>query len=373
MRRAILLTILGLATFAPAGWATPVITPKLFGTPGDNGWYRSDVTLNWSVSDDGGHPIIATSGCDPATFTADTPPQGITVTCTATSRIDPATTVTRSRSVVVLIDRIAPTSVVAGADRQPDGAGMWFNHLLQATWRASDAGSGVASCTSMPYAGPDGTNITLTGTCRDRAGNVGPAVPFTFSFDATPPVVSKVTASIGTKTARLSWEVAGAATVSLIRASASAPTRQRLVYTGAGSSFLDHRLTSGRHYTYFLRATDVAGNVASGSVNVTPGAASKERLLAPRANAKLRKPPLLRWRKVKNARYYNVQVFRHGRKILSAWPSKPHYQLHRTWRYHGRRHRLVDGTYRWYLWAGYGKRSARHYGRLLGQRSFIVR
>ena len=106
---------------------------------------------------------------------------------------------------------------------------------------------------------------------------------------------------------------------------------------------------------------------------MTPGAASKERLLAPRANAKLRKPPLLRWRKVAKARYYNVQVFRKGKKILSAWPSKPHYQLRRTWRYRGHRYRLSDATYRWYLWAGYGKRSAHHYGGLLGQRSFVVR
>ena len=73
------------------------------------------------------------------------------------------------------------------------------------------------------------------------------------------------------------------------------------------------------------------------------------------------------------ARYYNVQVFRNGKKILSAWPSKPHYQLRRSWRYRGHRYRLSDATYRWYLWAGYGKRSARHYGGLLGKRSFIVR
>jgi hypothetical protein len=248
-----------------------------------------------------------------------------------------------------------------------------YNHTLNLNWSASDATSGVASCSSASYSGPDGTNITLTGSCRDRAGNISAPVPFTFNYDATPPVVSKVRASIGRKTATLRWQADGATTVSLIRASASAPSRQRVVYTGTGSSFTDRGLTTGRHYTYIVRTADGAGNVATGSVNVTPGAASKERLLAPRANAKLRKPPLLRWRKVRKASYYNVQVFRNGRKILSAWPSKPRYQLRRSWRYHGRRHRLVDGTYRWYLWAGYGKRSARHYGRLLGQRSFTVR
>ena len=87
----------------------------------------------------------------------------------------------------------------------------------------------------------------------------------------------------------------------------------------------------------------------------------------------LRKPPLLRWRSVAEARYYNVQLFRNGHKILSAWPSRSHYRLRRTWHYRGHRYRLGPATYRWYLWAGYGARSAHHYGGLLGQRSFTVR
>jgi hypothetical protein len=373
MRRAAVLAFVASMLLATSALATPVITPTLFGTPGTNGWYRSNVTLNWTYSDDSGHPIIATSGCDPATFTADTPTAGVTVTCTATSQIDAMTTVTRSRSVAVLIDRVAPTSVAVSPDRPPDG-GAWFNHRLQAAWRAIDPGSGVGSCTSTPYSGPDGLGIALSGTCRDRAGNVSAAVPFVFDYDATPPVVSKATAAIGDEEVRVAWQVAGATTVSLIRASASAPTQQRVVYTGTGSSFVDKGLTNGRHYAYVVRATDAAGNVGTGTVKATPGStASTERLLAPRANAKLRKPPLLRWRKVGKARYYNVQVFRKGRKILSAWPSKPHYQLRGTWRYGGHRYRLSGATYRWYLWAGYGKRSAHHYGSLLGKRSFVVR
>ena len=67
MRRALLLAVVGLAPLllAPSAMAAPVITPKLFGTPGDNGWYRSNVTVNWTVTDDAGLPIINTQGCDP--------------------------------------------------------------------------------------------------------------------------------------------------------------------------------------------------------------------------------------------------------------------------------------------------------------------
>ena len=361
MRRAILVAMLALAACAPLARAVDV-SWTAYGTLGDNGWYVSDVWINWSYSS---VSPPQTQTCNPVHLVSDTP--GQTATCEA---IDASGKTTKTTT-PIRIDRTPP--VTHGApDRPPDTGGI-YNHTLNLNWSASDATSGVASCSSTTYSGPDAANITLTGACRDRAGNVSAPVPFTFSYDATPPVVSKVRASIGTKTATLRWQADGATTVSLIRASASAPTRQRVVYTGTGSSFTDRGLTTSRHYTYVVRATDEAGNIASGSVNVTPGEASKERLLSPRANAKLRKPPLLRWRKVAKAHYYNVQVFRNGRKILSAWPGKPRYQLHRTWRYGGHRHRLVDGTYHWYLWAGYGKRSARHYGKLLGQRSFTVR
>jgi hypothetical protein len=361
MRRGIALAVVVLGAFVPSARAVDVSwTP--YGSPGNEGWYVSDVWINWSYAN-----VVApqTKSCDPVHLVSDTP--GQTVTCIAAD----ASGTTTKTTTPIKIDR-TPPSVRVVPDRPPDASGI-YNHTLNLNWSASDATSGVANCSSATYSGPDGTRITLTGTCRDRAGNVSAAVPFVFNYDATPPVVSKVTASIGRKTATVAWEVSGASTVSLIRASASAPSRQRVVYTGTAAKFTDRGLTTGRHYRYFVRATDQAANVATGSVDVTPGAASKERLLAPRANATLSRPPLLRWRKVAKARYYNVQLFRNGKKILSAWPSKSHYQLRSSWRYRGHRYRLGRATYRWYLWAGYGARSAHHYGGLLGQRSFTVR
>ena len=85
-----------------------MITPKVFGTAGDNGWYRSNVTVNWTVTDDAGLPIVDTQGCDPTTVINDTPSSGTSLTCSATSQLDPSTTIQRSRSVVVSIDRSRP-------------------------------------------------------------------------------------------------------------------------------------------------------------------------------------------------------------------------------------------------------------------------
>ena len=74
---------------------------------------------------------------------------------------------------------------------------------------------------------------------------------------------------------------------------------------------------------------------------------------------------------MKGASYYNVQLIQ-GRRILSAWPTRPQLRLPRTWIYQGQRYRLRAGRYRWYVWPGYGLLSAAHYGRLLGGSSFVV-
>ena len=118
-----------------------------------------------------------------------------------------------------------------------------------------------------------------------------------------------------------------------------------VVYDGTGDGFTDTGLKNGTRYTYLVQAADLAGNTATGSATVTPTAdASTKHLLSPGAGSSLSRPPLLRWRKIARASYYNVQLFRNGRKILSAWPTKPQYQLRSRWRYRGQRHRLVHGT-----------------------------
>jgi hypothetical protein len=146
-----------------------------------------------------------------------------------------------------------------------------------------------------------------------------------------------------------------------------------VVYDGTGDGFTDNGLKNGTKYTYVVQAVDPAGNTASGSAEVTPDAdASTKHLLSPGFASSLSRPPMLRWRKIARASYYNVQLFRNGKKILSAWPTKPHYQLRSRWRYRGRTHKLLPATYVWYLWAGYGHRSQHRYGKLLGKRRFTI-
>ena len=66
----------------PGDPTPPVVTPVITGTLGAVGWYTSNVTVNWSVTDPESI-ILSTSGCDSRTLTTDT--LGTQLRCTAES------------------------------------------------------------------------------------------------------------------------------------------------------------------------------------------------------------------------------------------------------------------------------------------------
>ncbi len=134
-------------------------------------------------------------------------------------------------------------------------------------------------------------------------------------------------------------------------------------------------LSKGEHQ-FEVRAIDGAGNVdASPAAHNWAIEAAVSRttsaLLAPSSGARVTKPPLLVWKRNARARYYNVQLFRGGAKIFTAWPTRTRLQLRGRWKFNGRVRQLKPGTYRWYVWPGYGAPAARRYGAVLGQSSFV--
>ncbi len=139
------------------------------------GWYRSSVTVTWGF-DPGGTP----SGCGATTVSDDT--SGATITCSVTY---PQGSV--SASVTVRKDS-SPPSVTASASRGPDANG-WYTGPVSVGFTGEDGASGVASCTSGTYGGPDGGDVTVSGSCTDNAGNTGSA-SLKIKYDATPPTVT---------------------------------------------------------------------------------------------------------------------------------------------------------------------------------------
>ena len=46
---------------------------------------------------------------------------------------------------------------------------------------------------------------------------------------------------------------------------------------------------------------------------------------------------MLRWAPVRTASYFNVQLYREGVKVLSAWPEVARLQLGKSWTYDHKR------------------------------------
>ena len=224
---------------------------------------------------------------------------------------------------------------------------------------------------STTYAGPSTTAATVSGTCTDNAGKTVTVTSAPFHYDATSPTLN-VAATPGDESIALSWQTGGdiAPIVSMtVARTSSSDSKDPVVYSGTATGFNDTNLKNGVHYTYTITAEDAAGNTATRTSRSRPRA----RLLSPAANARVSAPPALTWTAVPGATYYNVQLYRGDpTKLLSLWPVRASLQLHRTWRFDGRRYHLKPGRYKWYVWPGFGKRKAARYGHMVGSGTFIV-
>jgi hypothetical protein len=262
-----------------------------------------------------------------------------------------------------------PPSIYATPARPPDDNG-WYNHPVVFTFSGTDALSGIGSCTTETYSGPDSTSASVTGTCTDLAGNVA-TKSVLLRYDATPPNLA-VVGNPGDRSVNLSWDasanVAPITSLQIERTPGFSGAASSVMQRGNSGAYTDSQVRNWVHYRYTITARDEAGNVSARTITVTPG----PRLLGPANGARLTTPPTLRWTPMRSATYYNVQLFRGDRKVLSTWPAHAKLQLKRTWHFGGHLWRLKPGKYRWYVWPGYGRRSAARYGSMVGKGTFVV-
>ncbi|WP_277458288.1 MULTISPECIES: InlB B-repeat-containing protein [Methylococcus] len=161
----------------------PVVTPTVTGTLGANGWYRSNVTVNWSVTDPESR-VTSQTGCDMVTVSADT--SGQTYTCTAVSGGGSAT-----QSVTIKRDATPP---VINLTTTQDGQSYLRNSSILADYACSDGLSGVATCAGpvAPGAAIDTAAVgahAFTVAAADQAGNQA-AVTHSYSVAAVPVVLN---------------------------------------------------------------------------------------------------------------------------------------------------------------------------------------
>jgi hypothetical protein len=141
------------------------------------------------------------------------------------------------------------------------------------------------------------------------------------------------------------------------------------VFDGSASKFSDSTIRAGAQYLYTVQSFDEAGN-ASNVVSIAglPKVLTLQKTpFTPRAAPN----PILRWRRINGAAYYNVQVYHGSKRIYAAWPSMPQAGLSATWKWSGHRFKLVPGRYHWFVWAGFGPRTLARYRRV-GSARFVV-
>ena len=461
MRCAAVVAVTGLVMLmgAASAKAVPIVRFSCSPDPSNcNAWYRTDVTINWTVEP----PGAVVGGCVSKTYKGDTP--GSNEVCIADDGEAEVTV-----RLMIRVDKTAPT-VTGGFPARGADVNGWYNQPVGISFSGTDMTSGIASCTSTTYGGPDSGAASLAGTCTDHAGNTSAAFPyglkydanppilngatperlanpggwfnrpvrfdiqatdgtsgiadcpsvvyggpdsatasfsagcsdwagnsssrvFALKYDATPPAVPELKATPGDGSVALSWRRgADVESVEVARTPGVGSDQTTVVFQGPGSTFIDSRVNNGVRYIYEVRVRDPADNANSDTATVVPNASAgpagfdapqgpgategpRRGLISPGPGAIVRagRPPLLRWLPVHGARYYNVQLFRKGRKILSVWPTRPQYQLKRQWRYRGKLRRLVPGKYRWLVWPGFGPRSKADYGRRMGPSTFSVR
>ncbi len=142
-------------------YSAPVVTPTVTGTMGNQGWYRSNVSVTWTTTDNES-AISSRTGCDPTTLSSDS--AGTSYTCTATSPGG-----TGSGSVTVKRDATPPTITCGTPPTFELG-----QSIAQVSAVVTDSVSGPPTVTINRLVPTTSVGtFSAVMTAADRAGNTG--------------------------------------------------------------------------------------------------------------------------------------------------------------------------------------------------------
>jgi hypothetical protein len=377
----------------------PVVTVPADLTREANGPTGAKVTFAVTASDLGENlpvpPAGPTDACLP--HSGSTFPLGKTVvTCTVD---DGSGNAGHASFAITVVDTTPPRLNVPAAmtlssqNPLPASAPMLAAFLSVAN--ATDLVDGSVPVTNnAPASFPMGTT-TVTFTAVDKAGHkatagvtvtltVAPAPPPPPPNAQPPAAIAKLAAKAGAGSVVLTWAAPGENDFDHVVVEQSAEgSPLTIVYKGSATSYTAKGLKNGSEYRFVVVSFDKAGNASpEAAVVATPAVAM---LIQPKDGAVAKAPPVLDWRDVPGASYYNVQLYRvpstlkstsavsSGSKVLSIWPTKSSLKLSAKWVFSKKSYTLAPGAYRWFVWAGFGPRADVKYGPLLGQSTFLVR
>jgi hypothetical protein len=277
----------------------------------------------------------------------------------------------------LLVLAVASLAVPSGAggspnasytiDRHVDGkAGPngWYVSNVHVYWVISPQPDRTTGCDARTATTDGATHFDCVATWGQPPNQTRLEDAFDVYIDRTPPTISSFSAQHGNRNVLLSW--AASTDTKLAQVTRVHGKATKVVYRGTAHAFRDKGLRPGAKYQYTVTAYDQANNAATKTLAVT----GTGPLVDPAPGDRVKAPVKLEWLPVKGATYYNVQLVKDGR-VFSAWPKKTSLRLPRSWVYHGLRHRMLAGVYRWYVWPGFGKFAQAHFGRMLGGSAFV--
>jgi hypothetical protein len=149
---------------------------------GNNGWYRSDVSLAWSVSEPESPNSLVKTGCLDQSITSDQ--AETTYSCSAESAGG------SSGPVDLSIKRDATKPTISGS-RSPAANGFgWNNGDVAVSFSCGDNLSGLASCVGGQTVSAEGAGQSITGDAADYAGNANSATVTGINIDKTNPTIT---------------------------------------------------------------------------------------------------------------------------------------------------------------------------------------
>jgi hypothetical protein len=166
--------------------AAPTITGTR--TPAANGfnWNNSPVTVNFSCVDNPATNAsgIAAPGC-PAKTTVSTDGTNQSVTGNVSDVAGNSASATINN---INIDTVKPT--LTGTPTTSPNTNGWYNGDVTIHWTANDDRSGVdpATVPGDNTISSAGTNVTVSASVSDKAGNAGSGTSTPVNIDKTPPV-----------------------------------------------------------------------------------------------------------------------------------------------------------------------------------------
>jgi hypothetical protein len=150
------------------------------GTLGNNGWYKTDVTVSATGNDSISEPVTCTAD---QFLTVDTTGTAFNGSCTNDAGLS-----TTAAPLNVKLDKTAPT--ITFDSRTPANANGWNNSDVTVTWNCADATSESVSPTATQTISTEGENQSATGTCTDNAGNTSSDTQTGINIDKTAPSIN---------------------------------------------------------------------------------------------------------------------------------------------------------------------------------------